>query len=661
MNSLNQPQTGLQLCDIYGSRPNVGLRVGISPTHPHRHTPHIPRKEEWRMSDDPWRLKWAIDTAGRTLGVAPPKFDNSQVQAEQSRLIRELTQTTRAVHVANTVGETTDAIVSCAKVFASKESTDKDKAAAVIKVVAKFGQIAALFGPGAVIVSALLGMVSAILEATNRQSESLLDQLENLMRKLVGESTADEINASNKMIHRQIAALEACPDQSQTWQQILEVAPLTSGISQFKILVASEWLLRKENQDNEIWEEVFECHAQAMTTVYRLLKVVRLKLDASDSRFKSFENVEKAIYSEFWDQCLKFAKKISEMGHFRHIGKDNRYVYLQDNLVKGWIDPDNGYYESIAFVRTPLGDKIGGWGCYRDNHRLCFGTFKQDMSSVRYVRDGSSTNKDRSPGCSDVAIAPFGDGGTAYYLLITVRGSDFKGNGRLLIQASPQEAYTGSELPDKMFLGDYPDGIMYKDTSYNLIMARPFKASIKETSDSFPESTDCVYFLAQQSSGLLELAYAKWADLKSKQETVNGKQAMQVGGRFSASENLLFFQTAALGHIGYCSHSDFVDSTKNYDKKPHGTLAINPRGQSETKPVRDLFACSDDHLLVVLDSGEMWNVRLKDERLGARKLEQDQWEWSQIQGAAYRIGWASTPSVATFEALREMCRSLQPA
>ena len=46
------------------------------------------------------------------------------------------------------------------------------------------------------IVSALLRMVSSILEGTGQQSESLLDQLENLMRKLEGEATAHNLNAA---------------------------------------------------------------------------------------------------------------------------------------------------------------------------------------------------------------------------------------------------------------------------------------------------------------------------------------------------------------------------------------------------------------------------------------------------------------------------------
>ena len=412
-------------------------------------------------------------------------------------------------------------------------------------------------------------------------------------------------------------------------------------------------------------KDVFECHAQAMLTVYRLLTVARLKIKSTAPDFSSFESVETRIYSDFVNQCLRFSKKISEIGHFRHIAKDNRYVYLRENLVKGWAAIDNGSYESMALIPDPLGDKIAGWGCYRDNHRLCFGTFKQDMNSVTYinVNDGSSTAKDRSPGASDVAIAPVGDEPPyKYYLLITVSGRQFKENGRLIIQASVREFYTAQEL-SWLMLDDYPNGTMYVDETYDLIMARPFKASIREAPTSVPVSTNCVYLLAQGVSGKFELGYAKWNDLKSKPKTVAPKQIFDVRGRFAVSKSLVFFQKLAnQPHvITYCLHDDFVDATLKHDKRPEGTLDVRPTGKPETNPVRDMFACSDDHLLVVLDSGEMWNVRLKNDLLGARKLDKDQWAWSKIEGAAFRVAWASTPTNATFEALKEVCKSRQPA
>jgi hypothetical protein len=77
-----------------------------------------------------------------------------------------------------------------------------------------------------------------------------------------------------------------------------------------------------------------------------------------------------------------------------------------------------------------------------------------------------------------------------------------------------------------------------------------------------------------------------------------------------------------------------------------------------SEQVVDLVACSDERLLVLLQSGAIWNVRLRETmRDLVRKLADDKWDWSRIDGqAAVRVAWTESDTVATWQSLREMCK-----
>jgi hypothetical protein len=210
---------------------------------------------------------------------------------------------------------------------------------------------------------------------------------------------------------------------------------------------------------------------------------------------------------------------------------------------------------------------------------------------------------------------------------------------------------------DKAMLPEWSDGFQYKGESHNILMARAFRTTKAPSDPKQPPVTETrVYLLAQAPNGFFYLGYVNGEDLqagKPRHLQIHGET--QVSSRFAVSDHLVFFMPSELGVIVYYRHSDFVDAATSLDKKPHGTLKLSANGVSlnGAEKVFDLFACSDDHLLLVAGS-EMWSVtRTLDGKAGDRNFAEDKWEWSKMQGAAQRIVMTKSHAVDMFESLRE--------
>ena len=145
--------------------------------------------------------------------------------------------------------------------------------------------------------------------------------------------------------------------------------------------------------------------------------------------------------------------------------------------------------------------------------------------------------------------------------------------------------------------------------------------------------------------------------MAEKQTISMDKWMFVASDRIAVSDRYLFFVSDG-ATIQYCTHADFVSRvvvTRNQFTETHGVLRAQPNdGSHAPEAVRDLFACADDHLLVVLRSGEIWNVTLRQRKAGARVLEQDEWDWSRVPGGVDRVFMTPNATVTTFESLKEV-------
>ncbi len=600
--------------------------------------------------------KWSA----RTSGTTEPTYD-------KEGLAKELVQVSRLSYTVSSMNGATAAIVGCIAVFDDPESSPAAKAASVMRSISRVVQFGGLIpGGGAyvILISAFMDLVSSILDATSPQMEPLFDRLEKLMRQLRSEEVAADVVASRNMIARQIKALDGHPDQSLSFKEVLDYAPITSGISQFKILSANEWLTGPKNQNSPDWEDVFNCHVAAVTQVQALLMKIRSKIDPDKAGYKSFLEVEEEINNEIWTQCLKLRGRIAKTGHFVHLGMDDHYAYVTDNLDTGWKRRDTGRFQSVSLIEDTSNKDVRGWACYQ-GHNLCIGAFDERMAVV----------EKKEFDILDVEIAPAQREQDQYVLLATVRDEvdGKKTKRRLLVlpvgKPASASASGGTAHEKERDLVDWVQGGTWKtgfeyggDAAIGIFMAKPFKAVIKAPGTDIFVSKDCVYLVYHTNFGT-SLAYVEREALaKGKPRVLAVKGDMRIGAeRIAVSEGMVFFAAAKAGTIHYCTHDVFVDGSNGIDRngfasKVHGSLQIVPNGRLETGKVRDIFACSDERLLVVLDSGDMWDVLLDQNRRRTRDVTQDKWTWTKIDGKANRIAWVPSMAAYNWTSLRDVVK-----
>lgn len=593
---------------------------------------------------------------GRTFGIVPPKYN-------EEGMARELVQVSRLSYAVSSVNGATGAIAGCIAVFNDPDSSPEAKAASVMRSVSRVIQMGGLlpggYGGALVLVSTLIDLVTSIVDATAPQIEPLFDRLETLMRQLEGEAVANEVVASRKMIARQISALNTLDDRSASFQTVLAYAPITSGISQFMILSANEWLIRKENQNNPIWDEVFNCHVAAVTQLQALLLKIRRKIDPDDKGYKAFLAIEETINADIWSQCVQLGERINKSGQFVHLGLENHWAYRTSNLDKPWIECKEHRYRSLALFDDMRDEGVRGWACHT-GHDLSVGDFA-----------GHTTLAYKEPlGSMEVEIAPARSEQDQYTLLVIVRDEPAHA-GRLLALPIKKPLAGGDADHD----GDMKRVEWLKDgwqTGFrsghdDFQMVKPFTAAVGVAGTADHVSKGCVY-LVMRSNMDWHLGYIERDALdKGKSLGLELKNPMRIGGgRIAVSEGMVFFPSLTAGTIDYCTHDVFVNGangggTGAFDRKTHGSLQVMPNGRPDTATVRDIFACSDDHLLVVLDSGDMWNVVLEPTKSRTRDVNKDKWIWrQQMQGSAERIAWVPSLAVYNWTSLRDMVRKALP-
>jgi hypothetical protein len=191
----------------------------------------------------------------------------------------------------------------------------------------------------------LLGAISVILEATGDHRETMMEQLENKLRELKAEDAADGVKASRLMFARQKAAVRSFDDASKKWEELLETAPLTPGISQFTLAKTGEWLKRPENQKVKGWEEVFVGYSHALTDSFEL-HVNCLEKLATEKDRKTMMGVLKELAKQVNQLLDELEDKVVVLGSHWNIGHSDNYVYFADDFNKNkWEDINVGSLE----------------------------------------------------------------------------------------------------------------------------------------------------------------------------------------------------------------------------------------------------------------------------------------------------------------------------
>ena len=280
-------------------------------------------------------------------GITPPDHDGSAV-GEQ---VAKVAQIQRIAVFTGAISASTDSIIGLAKVCQDPESSGADKASATLKMIGSVAQFLALAGPEGVaagaLISCLLGVISSILDATSPPRKSMMQQLESLMRELQGDSAANELAAAHSLLNRQQAAIGEFDKASKTWEEMMATSPLTSGISQFKVEVALEWLRKPKNQESEVWEVVFVAFAESLVEIFSLYVKIKTKLIPTHT--KVLDAMTKQVGAHIETLLVELLPKVSRSADCWHVGK-KEYGYKTRELAQAtrWTDINIGSVRAIA-------------------------------------------------------------------------------------------------------------------------------------------------------------------------------------------------------------------------------------------------------------------------------------------------------------------------
>jgi hypothetical protein len=325
-----------------------------------------------------------------------------------------------AVFIGDTVRNSTESIITATRVFKDNESSPQEQAAAVLRVFSSFSMMAALSGPEGLIagsiVSALLGMVTMILDATAPDRMSELAKFEQLLRSLRAKDAADEVNASQRMLNRDLATVKSFPDGSKSWDgdnSILLTAPITSDPAHFHLAKTSEWLKDPENKNVEQWEEVFLAYAATITQdlylLSTMLEKLRSDLEVRRPMLAFMQKYGADMEKDFED----LMDTVEDCGDYWHTSWGNqsglytRNPWQPRRAYDGWGDMNIGHAQSISISprngRIWIDDEDSPDHPLRTGMPPRFGVFDLDSHAAK--------------GCIDVCLVPWADTDTDLLLL----------------------------------------------------------------------------------------------------------------------------------------------------------------------------------------------------------------------------------------------------
>jgi hypothetical protein len=317
-----------------------------------------------------------------------------------------------ATYVSDTVRNTTESIITTTRVFADKESNPQEQAAAVLRCFSSFSMMLGLAGPEGLVlgtaVSAVLGIITMILDATNPARESQTQKLEKLLRDLRADDASIEAKAARGMIKQQLNTVRTFDDASQTWEGINHTADVTKGVSQYMLAKTAYWLSIPQNQGLDQWEEVFLSYAETEIQVIDLMNTMLAKLQPRHRT--QMVSVLQTYGEELESRFEELMDPVDACGDLWHTTAKWHYGSHAKQLPRkkqyGWEDMNIGSIQSISI--TSRNGRI--WTARWDgNHELMTGQAGQ-MHSFNNLN-----------GCIDVCLVPFAEKG-ADLLLVTAAG-----------------------------------------------------------------------------------------------------------------------------------------------------------------------------------------------------------------------------------------------
>ena len=281
-----------------------------------------------------------------------------------------------AIYVSDTVKSTTESIITATQVFKDPDSSPQEQAAAVLRCFSGFSMFVGLAGPTGLvvgsIVSAMLGMVTLILDATGPARETEMQKLEGLLRGLGAEDARIEAVAAQKSMKRNLAVVRSFADESQTFNGLLQSVPITGGISEHVMLKTSEWLAVEDNRRLEKWEEVFLAYAESEIEFIFLLLTMLQKIKATGDDRKPMLAYIQEYGSQLESQMQKLMDTVDDCGDYWattsewHYGMHVKNPWQPERQYGGWEDLGTGSVQTITI--SPRNGRIwtAGWGGTRE-------------------------------------------------------------------------------------------------------------------------------------------------------------------------------------------------------------------------------------------------------------------------------------------------------
>lgn len=454
-------------------------------------------------------VRFAVNVAGNDL-TKPTGFADEN-------LIRSLgPRAAVGSYFANTVNNTTESVIAATRVFADKDSRPEQKAAAALKCFSSFTMLINATGPIGLAVgstiSAVLGIITFILDATSDHREDEMAKLEGLLRKLNAETAANEVQAAQLMIQRQLAGVRKFANNSKTWEETQLTANLTSDVSRFKLAVTGEWLRNPANQRTAEWEQVFVGYAETVTHDVALQTTILQKLSTDDSR-GTLLGVLKKYGDQLEAQFDELMAAVNDCGDLWHVSLKECWGVSVTNPGRpprpydGWQGIDLGRVASIAI--SPRTDRI--WTERIDAPeqngpaRLSTGA-----PGEMYDFDGAAYPH----GVIDLCLVPWA-GPDADLLLVTANGKDNTGPGKLLVnewQEKQSRWFTKKELEREPAVSGFKGNFWEPLTrGHDFVMARAFRG-LPEPADSVEggDYQDRVYLVNRDSAPGALPQYSLW-------------------------------------------------------------------------------------------------------------------------------------------------------
>jgi hypothetical protein len=559
-----------------------------------------------------------------------------------------------ATTVADTIRNTTESIITASRVFADKDSSPQEQAGAVLRCFSSFSMMAGLAGPAGLVVgtsiSAILGMLTLILDATSPERETEMAKIEKLLRGLEAETEIREIRAAQLKLNQQLKTIETFADGSKTWDganSILTTSPITHDISQFKLTVAGNWLRNPANQELEKWEEVFVAYAETEIQVIALLTAMLSKLRPEDRpTMLAFTQEFGAQMELLFEELLDTVDECGELWSLTRVYGYGSYVknpFQPPRTHGGWSDMDIGAVGSIAV--SPRSGRVWAFLTY-DPTKLITGNGQLITGKGRDAATGAAAEMcelqagNAPQTCIDIGLHPFAGPDTDLLLVTSTPSHSQPGHLKLNEWVEKRSRfYTKAELERPNSKLGFSQGWWYpKLPTDAIVMARVFRGLPDQSDfDSQNGAVDCVYLveghIVTQAAltGLprqeaLSFSYTTLAQVLRRNPDKVVKLPVPLVGelpfRIAVAKRYLYLFTRR--QAWRIRHDDLLLKKKEAWRKinmPDGTMGDPDNtdrfnnwhsrlrmGTWWANGLNDMYAWSDDHVVCLIHlNGDLWS------------------------------------------------------